>query len=39
MGVTMRKMTMQIMDQVDFAFKNAEKDSGSGGGFVTVETF
>lgn len=40
-GVTMRKMVLQIMDQLDWAFKLHREGSGSGGGggFVTIEEF
>jgi len=40
-GETMRKMCLQIMDQLDWAFKLHREGSGSGGGggFVTIEEF
>ena len=40
-GNTMRKMCLQIMDQLDWAFKLHREGSGGGGGggFVTIESF
>jgi transcription initiation factor TFIIH subunit 1 len=40
-GETMRKMCLQIMDQLDWAFKLHREGTGSGGGggFVTIEEF
>ena len=40
-GETMRKMCLQIMDQLDWAFKLHREGSGTGGGggFVTIESF
>jgi len=39
-GEVMRKMCLPIMKQLDWAFKlHREGSGGSGGGFVTVETF